>query len=276
MKRIFLILVKKIYLRLWLKINSKKGNIHLDSNTAILKKIPFHKYSCYLRPTISDSSRILEFVNGICFSNNYLHTKLKEQKPNILIDVGGNIGLATLNLVKEFNSLKKIIGIEAENFNFNMLKLNYNHFTTIFQNIKFDPLYALASCESGNSVKSDRSLKELGEKVTSSGTFRFIPEKNNDLNTKILKTVSLNDIIDNLTHEDKLIVKIDIEGGEQYLFEKNTKWVEKVMFLTIEIHDRYNIELINSSSNFIKALAENNFSIVPENDVIHCYNRNFF
>lgn len=83
----------------------------------------------------------------------------------------------------------------------------------------------------------------------------------------------MNDVVGNLTDQDKLIVKIDIEGGEEYLFEKNIQWIKKVMFLTIEIHDRYNIELLNSSSNFIKMLAENNFSIVPENDVIHCYNR---
>ena len=273
MIRIVLIILKKIYLRLWFKINSKKGNIHLDSGTAILKKIPFTKYTCYLRPTISDSSRVSEFVNGIYTSKNYLHQKLQELKPNILIDIGGNIGLASLNLVSEFSSLKEVIGIEAEKFNFNMLKLNYNHFTNLFKNIKFNPLYALASCESGNSVITNKSLSELGEKVTSSGTFRFTPENQNHLNAGTIKTISLNDVLRNLTDQDKLIVKIDIEGGEEYLFEKNTQWVKKVMFLTIEIHDRYNIELLNSSSNFIKMLAENNFSIVPENDVIHCYNR---
>ena len=187
MKKLVLIILKKIYFRAWLKINSKKGNIHLDSDGAILKKIPFTKYTCYLRPTLSDTSRVNEFVYGIYTSKNYLHQKLIEQNPNILIDIGANIGLASLNLVSEFSSLKEVIGIEAEKFNYNMLELNYNHFTKLFQNIKFNSLYAMASFESGNSVKTNKSLFELGEKVSSSGTFRFTPESLNHLNGGTLK-----------------------------------------------------------------------------------------
>jgi hypothetical protein len=34
------------------------------------------------------------------------------------------------------------------------------------------------------------------------------------------------------------LVKIDIEGGERYLFAKNTEWLDRVNALVIELHDR--------------------------------------
>ena len=90
-----------------------------------------------------------------------LRLLFKNSETRAFVDIGGNIGLASLNLICEFSSLKEVIGIEAEKFNYNMLKLNYSHFTKLFRNIKFNPLYAMASFESGNSVKTNKSLLEL-------------------------------------------------------------------------------------------------------------------
>ena len=33
------------------------------------------------------------------------------------------------------------------------------------------------------------------------------------------------------------LIKIDIEGGESELFEKNIEWIEKFPLIIIELHD---------------------------------------
>ena len=63
--------LKKIYLKIWSKLNSYKGNVHLDSESSILKKIPFSAEKIYMRPTKSDCGRIVEFNNSIYFQNNF-------------------------------------------------------------------------------------------------------------------------------------------------------------------------------------------------------------
>jgi len=47
-------------------------------------------------------------------------------------------------------------------------------------------------------------------------------------------------------------IKIDIEGGEEKLFESNCDWLRKVKCLSIELHD---FILPTSSNTFFKALC---------------------
>ncbi len=93
---------KNIYFIVWEKKHSKKGNIHMPAKTAAIKKIPFRQEKVWLRPTMSDFSRVREFINEIYFEDCYLHSSLKAMKPNTLIDIGANIGLSSLSLMKEF------------------------------------------------------------------------------------------------------------------------------------------------------------------------------
>lgn len=273
--RIIKILFKKIYLRIWLAKNSKKGNQHLSANYARKIKIPFSEQHCYIRPTISDCARVRENLDSIYHSQNYLNSLVKEKSPILLLDVGANIGLSSLNLVNEFSSIKEILGVEAETYNYEMLRLNYNLFAEQFnRELKFTPIYALASSTSGNFVKEKSSLAEMDGNLSASGTFRYEPSlKIDSTKDNLLHTYSISDLIDSYDSSCGIIIKIDIEGGEEYLFESNTDWLQKVLFLTIEIHDRYNSELLYSSKNFLINIVKHNFAIVPGNDIIHCYNR---
>ena len=66
-----------------------------------------------------------------------------------------------------------------------------------------------------------------------------------------------------------LLIKIDIEGHEKELFEKNIEWVSEFNFLIIELHD-WLIPNKNISSNFQKALSlfDNETFIFGENTVV--------
>ena len=97
---------KRAAIEVWIKQNSQSGNVHLSIDNATCKKIPFHDKKVWLRPTSSDVARVNEFLANIYFKNSYLHERLTVENPTTLIDIGANIGLASLSLTEEFSSIK--------------------------------------------------------------------------------------------------------------------------------------------------------------------------
>jgi FkbM family methyltransferase len=264
---------KKIYLKIWYKFNSSQGNVHLDFKSSILKKIPFTDEKIYLRPTNSDCARLVEFNNAIYFQKNFFHEKLKKESPSILIDLGANIGTSSLSIIKEFKSIKKVIGVEAERFNYEILENNYRLWEEKFKSIDFYSIFGAASCEEGISFNSNFALSNENSKYSASGTFIFNSTKDIDDKFSSVDSISLNHIIAKYCGDEKIICKIDIEGGEKNLFEKNNDWLKNVAFITIEIHDRFDKKLVDSSKNLLKILQKYNFAIVPDKDVLYCYSR---
>ena len=58
-----------------------------------------------------------------------------------------------------------------------------------------------------------------------------------------------------------LIMKIDIEGGEEFLFASNTDWISLFPVIIIELHD-WMLPWSGSSSNFFRCLANREFDVV--------------
>jgi len=67
------------------------------------------------------------------------------------------------------------------------------------------------------------------------------------------------------------ICKIDIEGGEKYLFKKRTEWMEKYPLIIIELHD-WILPGEANSKNFLKAIANYDFDFVNYGENIFCFN----
>jgi hypothetical protein len=266
-------------------------NVHMAANTSVLTNLDA-KTSCYLRPSFSDWARSCEFKSNIYAPNNVLTQKVKDLNPNILIDIGSNIGLSSLSLLETFPSIRIIVGVEAEKENYEMLRLNYDLWRskgiiTKEESIHFLPIYAIASNVSGNGVANAVPSKLSGG-VSASGIFRFISRDSAE-KVRISSAegqsecvdiefspnkISVDDILRNYVQKDVNIisvVKVDIEGGEEDLFLGPCEWLTRTAFLTVEIHDAMGCPY--SSRALLKRLSEYDFAISPENDVLHCYNR---
>jgi hypothetical protein len=61
------------------------------------------------------------------------------------------------------------------------------------------------------------------------------------------------------------IVKIDIEGFEENLFEKNTEWLDKFPLLIIELHD-WMIPKSANSQNFLRCVSKLNRDFIYINE----------
>lgn len=268
---------RSIYLKFWFKFHNTSGNVHLSSEKKMKIKIPFYDLEIFSRKTTNDLTRILEFQDSRQYSSSsYLHKKILDINLTTLIDIGANIGTSSLKIVDQFKSIKKVIAIEANYENFNILQSNFKLWSKKYDQISFNSRYGIATYSSELNMSQDKSIADLTKKNSISGTFRFKINKLKTFSENDAKSISINDTIKELGSNQKIFVKIDIEGGEDYLLSKNTDWVKNVSFLVIEIHDKYHQELINSSKNVINLLNENNFAIIPELNLLKCYNRNLF
>jgi FkbM family methyltransferase len=265
-----------MYLNVWRRFNSRAGNVHLDKHAARLKKVPFTNVKVFLRPTESDVARVSEFLGSIYFNDSYLHAALKQTAPQVLIDIGANIGLSSLSLLREFPSIRKVIGVEAEQKNFEILKQNYELWSGIYPHINFQCIHGVATSSGDDLITQLDSLSEMTGKNSASGTFRFDAKGATEFEAAsgTLKAISVSGLFNTIARRSGVVVKIDIEGGEEYLLSKNVDWIELCSFITIEIHDRYHETMINSSRGIMKVLATGDFAISPEKDVLHCFNRN--
>lgn len=272
MKKKIIYYLQLLLLKIWYKFNFSKGNVHLSFKEARLKKIPFKKNQIFIRPNFSDFLRIVELHKSIYFTNNYLNDRLIKKSPTVLLDLGANIGTSTLSMIDEYKFIKKVIGIEAEIDNFKVLEKNYQLWSKKYKNIEFVALHAVASSDDGVNYKLTKSLANQSNNMSASGTFIFNENNSNNLSHGV-NSVSINSILDKFAKNEDTICKIDIEGGESKLFEKNYEWLKNVVFMTLEIHDRFSPDLFKSSKNVIKVLKEYDFAIIPNEDILFCYAR---
>jgi len=258
----------------WKNENSKAGNAHLSIDEAQCKVIPFREDAVWLRPTFSDTARVQEYLNNIYFSKNWLHDVLLKLKPTLLIDVGANIGLSSLSLSKEFRSLKKVIAIEAEAKNFSMLEKNFDLWSSKYSNIEWEAINAVATFSEDARITKTQGLFDVKKGHSVSGTFKYaLTDESFSEEHRFERIISLKSIINSIPQDQRIVAKIDIEGGEEHLFKADTEWLERCYFLTCEVHDGFHPIMLNSSSNMIKALIDHDFAIVPSHNTLHCYNR---
>lgn len=268
-------LYRKLFLKLW-RLTKRYPNAHLSADTATLRKIPLTPHRAHIRPSASDLARVSEFSSEIYISRNYLHQAIARQKPRLLLDIGANIGLSTLAVLSEFPSLTKIVGIEAEEENWKVLKKNYQLWSTKYPDVEFVPIHAIASADEDIAYSSSK-LSESSE-YTASGTFKFVPADDEvDKNTPLIerRAITIDSLLENIEGGGGAICKLDIEGGEQYLLAENTEWLSEISLFSVEVHDRYDPSLLHSSQNLLSALHKFDFAIVPEKDILHCYARKF-
>ena len=67
------------------------------------------------------------------------------------------------------------------------------------------------------------------------------------------------------------IIKIDIEGGETDLFQKNIEWLDQFPLVIIELHD-WMLPGEGCSTNFFKSISKYNFDILVRGENTFCFN----
>jgi len=223
-----------------------------NSKASKICKIYFKKYpyQFYLRTSTTDKSI---FINTFLIKQ---HPAINNNT-NILVDIGANIGAVSF-LYKMQNPNINIIAVEPDKSNCVMYKKNMHYFNNV-------ELIETA-------VHNTEGIQMYLENPTSgSSGFRYAENINKAKYNSTIST-SINQIIKNYGLNKIDVVKIDIEGGEKILFQKNLDWLKITDKLIIELHDHY---VDGCSTNLIKALSQYELKLkwMGENLIITFKNR---
>jgi FkbM family methyltransferase len=158
-------------------------------------------------------------------------------RPNVIVDLGANIGLTSLYLYSCFKP-DILIAVEPDPSNAALARHN------------LEPL-------------GGRVIEAAVGAVDGVGRFKSNPESN--LGTLVEGTdgrsvdiTSMNHLIESLPNHHIDLLKIDIEGGEQELLTRNTEWLSAVDAIIAEFHpDRVDY------SGLIQGLIRKGFRYIP-------------
>lgn len=172
--------------------------------------------------------------------------------PKVIIDGGGNIGLASVFFANRFNEAR-IFCIEPDGSNFEVLQRNtkpYKRVTCIQAGVWHRPAH-LQVVDQGY------------------GHWGFMVKEVAANEPNSIYSVSISQIMQeqNLTEID--LLKLDIEGSEKEVFSENfADWLPKTKVLVVELHDRMKA---GTSQAFFKALTSHNFSVEQMGENLVCY-----
>ncbi len=183
-----------------------------------LFKINFNQTDVKLRMPSTD----VWVYKQIFIDEEYKFTLIKQ--PKVIIDAGANIGLASIYFANLFPEAK-IIALEPERKNFELLSINVKQFTNII------PIQgALWSHDTTINI-CDVGLGDWG----------FMTSEENMVNNKFeyqVQAFSVDSLMKKYDFKYIDILKIDIEGAEKEVFMDTTKWLNNIDSLIVELHDR--------------------------------------
>ena len=182
----------------------------------------------------------------------YILTKFTPKGGDVVIDIGAHIGLYTIISSKQVGNTGKVVAIEADPDNFEILKRNIalNNLTNVL------PLnYAVFS------AKTKIKLYEQ------SASFKYNSVMLTRANTKNENYAEVNaDTLDNILKQNGVNqvdwIKIDVEGAEFEVLKGSIETLSgKNMSLLVEIH---NINDPSHYNNVIELLKHHNYEMTFE------------
>lgn len=135
----------------------------------------------------------------------------------VIVDGGGNIGLTAIWFARLFPDAS-IYTIEPDSGNLEVLRRN----VTPYSNIHILP----------GGVWHRSCRLRIQNPDAGSAMFRLAESDDGEI-----RGYSIDEIASLPANGDLFIVKLDIEGGEKFLFDSNVDWVAAVPLIAIETHD---------------------------------------
>jgi FkbM family methyltransferase len=206
----------------------------------------FYDYITIREIFILECYKINQLLNYNKIKNFYNNIESKNKIP-ILIDCGANIGASSYYFEKKYKK-SKLICLEPDKGNFEVL----------IKNIISSDIIKI-----NKAVSSEIEKLKMLRTTEDPRAFSAVTSKDGDV-----QSTSINEILSNFSDDkyEPFLIKIDIEGGEKNLFEKNLEWIDKFKIIIIEPHDWMYPEN-NIFQNFLKSISYLNrdFVILNEN-----------
>jgi FkbM family methyltransferase len=203
--------------------------MHLESLTISYRQ---SVREIFVRPNTSDTEVVGQIFVDKAFDISrlkrigelkaFLSNARQSGKRPLIIDAGANIGLTSIYFSAQCQDAL-IVAIEPEPSNFAML----------FNNV--DGLQVLPIPCALAATQHTAIVVDTGEGFWAFQTREAVPADNSQYT---VDCITVNEIYSaHRTEAFPFIVKVDIEGGEKELFEKNVEWVQETPIIIVELHD---------------------------------------
>lgn len=239
---------------------------NLGSNKECVKsyKVPGYDYPFYLRDTLSDHSMFKQcivneqydfrkFPQSVRLFNEYRSATGRGEKP-LIIDCGGNVGLATRWFAKYFPEAE-IVSVEPDKENFKLLTMNTEGLG--------DRVLRLH----GGVWDRPAKLRIINPE---SGSAAFRVEELDVSACDGLRAYTISEICAFRGVKSPFIVKIDIEGSQSTLFRRNFEWVAQTHLITLELDD-WLMPWKGTSRPFFKCVSRYPFDYLLGGESIFCF-----
>ena len=164
--------------------------------------------------------------------------------PRVILDLGANIGLASVYFANKYPS-SKIIAVEPEESNFSLLLDNTKNYKNIV------PL------QNAVSDQSNKHVEIVNKGYGNWGFMTQLKEESED-SKSVVKTITIKETVDTYNLASIDILKVDIEGAEKELFEGNFEsWMPITKCIIVELHDNMKR---GCSKAFFTCISKYNFS----------------
>jgi FkbM family methyltransferase len=209
---------------LWLmkKVNKKiRQNL---KKTRLVKKIicKEYEYPIIVRRWTSD----VYMYETIILEKEYEFET--QSSPNIIIDAGANIGMASIYFATKYKNAM-IIAIEPEEENYKLLRYNTDNYKNI------STINAALWNSSGNIALYAADFTSNAGYMTETNKSALKPSYKQ---RQLVKAVTIEEIMLQFNIDYIDILKIDIEGSEKEVFESSGNWINKINSIIIELHER--------------------------------------
>jgi FkbM family methyltransferase len=191
----------------------------------------------------------LHSIREIWFAEEYW---LPFESPGgILLDLGANIGMASLWLSKKY-AFTQVIAVEPDPTNAEVVRDNFR-----LNSIDGKVLQAAIGPNEGTSRFESSRISNLG-RLSANGS--------------PVQVCSVNSIIEKYSIPRFALIKIDIEGGEQPLFDGPTEWLDRTDAIIMELHPA-----MVDCDRLVKRVASHGFNYIPAHscspDNLPCFTR---
>lgn len=174
------------------------------------------QYKVHLRPGSTDNC----VFKQIFLKQDFNIPILDNIQIQTALDLGANVGMASLFFAHRF-PYAKIVGVEPDESNGEMFRRNLHH----YPGVEF--ILGAVWGDYENLV-----VKDYGK-----GASGYVTERSST--GEGMSSITISDIMERYHWDNIDILKMDIEGSEKSVFEKNYEnWLPKTKILFVELHEQ--------------------------------------
>lgn len=173
----------------------------------------------------------------------------------LVVDCGANIGLSALYFASHFPAAR-IVGIEPARDNAELAR----------RNTQANPLIEIVEAAVFDRETGVELVDPDAEK------FAYRVREAEAPGQAAIATVTIDGLMRRYGVTRNLIVKVDIEGGEDALFRSNTGWLDQTDLLIAETHD-WLFPGQGTSRTLFSAIAGRNFEVIQKGEYISFFFR---